>query len=56
VTDNINVTSNARGILMLRRSSQQGADTSSRRGDPTPRKPHYQTGLRDPVNCLQNRG
>jgi hypothetical protein len=36
---------------MPRRSSEQGADSSSRLGDLTLRKPHYQTGLAGPVNC-----
>jgi hypothetical protein len=31
-------------------SSQKGADSSSRRGDLTLRKPHYQTGAAGPVN------
>jgi len=33
------------------RSSQQGADSSSRLGDLTLRKPHYQTGPAGSVNC-----
>jgi hypothetical protein len=36
---------------MPRRSSEQGADSSSRLGDLTLRKPHYQTGHASPVNC-----
>ena len=44
-TDKIEVTSNARQILMRRRSSQQGADPSLRLGDLTLRKLHYQTGV-----------
>ena len=51
-TDKIKVTSNARRILIPRRSSQQGADSSLRLGDLTLRKPHYQTGPASPVNCL----
>src|SRR5450759_2772471 len=55
VTDKIRETSKARRILMPRRSSTQGADSSSRLGDLNPRKPHYQTGLASPVNCLRRR-
>src|SRR5260370_10733151 len=54
-TDKIKVTSNARRILMRRRSSKQGADSSSRLGDLNPRKPHYQTELASPVNWLRSR-
>src|SRR5579863_3873681 len=49
-TATIRVTSNASRILMRRPSSQQGADSSSRLGDLTLRKPHYQTGRASPVN------
>jgi hypothetical protein len=35
---------------MPRRSSKKGADPSSRLGDLTPRKPHYQTGGGGAVN------
>jgi len=35
---------------MRRPSSQQGADSSSRLGDLTLRKPHYQTARASPVN------
>jgi hypothetical protein len=35
---------------MPRRSSKKGADPSSRLGDLTPRKPHYQTSGASPVN------
>src|ERR1700687_763789 len=55
-TDKLKVTSNARRMLIARRSSQQGADSSSRLGDLNPRKPHYQTGLASPVNWLRGRG
>src|ERR1700760_1392008 len=41
----IEVTSNARQILMQRGSSQQGADPSLRLGDLTLRNMHYQTGV-----------
>src|ERR1700716_2686936 len=55
VTDKTKITSNARRILMPRRSNKQGADSSLRLGDLTLRKPHYQTGYASPVNCLQCR-
>jgi hypothetical protein len=42
-------------MLMQRWSSQQGADSSPRRGDPTPRILHYQTGLAHHVNRLRKR-
>src|ERR1700681_2792775 len=51
--DNTKITSNARRILIPRRSNQQGADSSLRLGDLTLRKPHYQTGYASPVNSLQ---
>jgi hypothetical protein len=35
-------------------ANKQGADSSSRLGDLTPRNPHYQTAGPLPVNCLKN--
>src|SRR4051794_8796313 len=51
-TDKTEIKNNTRRILIKRQSSQQGADTSSRLGDLTLRKPHYQTGSASPVNRL----
>jgi hypothetical protein len=55
MTDQIKVTSKARRILMPRWSNRQGADSSSRLGDLTLRKPHYQTAPTSAVNSLFSR-
>src|SRR6187549_3849292 len=52
-TDKIEISNKARRVLIKYQSSQQGADTSLRLGDLTPRKPHYQTGPASPVNRLR---
>src|SRR6267154_4798883 len=54
-SDKIEITSNARRVLIPRRSNPQGADSSLRRGDLTLRKPHYQTGSASPVNRFQGK-
>jgi hypothetical protein len=53
-SDNIKIRGNARRILIPRRPTQQGADPSSRLGDLTPRKLHYQTGLTGAVNSAKS--
>src|SRR5258705_2114585 len=51
-TDIIEITSNARRVLISRRSKQQGADSSLRRRDPTLRQSQYQTQYARPVKRL----